>query len=84
MIALKTICCFSVFNFEFDFLQRYCTTVASLCVIGAILLQMCHRLLATLRQICYGGDRRQWQPSGKFVIGCQRVLTNSSEGIGGF
>ncbi len=50
-----TICCFLVFNFVFYFLQRYCTKVAPLCVSGATLLQIYHRLIATLRQICYRG-----------------------------
>jgi hypothetical protein len=31
--------CFLIFNFKFYFLQRYCTRVASLCAIGATLLQ---------------------------------------------
>ncbi len=43
--------CFLVFNFEFYFLQRYCTKVASLCAIRATLLQCAKRLLATLWQI---------------------------------
>jgi hypothetical protein len=47
--------------------------VAPLCAIGAILLQMCHRLLATLWQMLQG-LRGYWQPSGKFVIGYQRLL----------
>jgi hypothetical protein len=50
-----TICCFLVSNFVFYFLQRYCTKVAPLCVIGATLLQIYHRLLATLRQVFYRG-----------------------------
>jgi hypothetical protein len=52
-----TICCFLVFNFVFYFLQRYCTKVAPFCVIGATLLQICHRLLATLGQFVTGGKR---------------------------
>ncbi len=52
-----TICCFLVFNFVFYFLQRYDIKAALLCAVGAILLQICHRLLAPLRQICYGGKR---------------------------
>jgi hypothetical protein len=47
------------FNFEFYFLQRYCTKVAPLCTIGATLLQ------------CAIGC---WQLSGKFEIGRQRLL----------
>jgi hypothetical protein len=35
-----TICCFLVFNFVFYFLQRYCTKVAPLCVIGEPLANM--------------------------------------------
>jgi hypothetical protein len=70
---------------ELYFLQRYCTKVFPLYVIGTTLLQMC--------DCC-------WQPSGKCVTGSMTVLatlwkicykvsqvnanpvTNSSEGIG--
>jgi hypothetical protein len=87
LIIFKPIYCFLVFNFEFYFVQRYCTQVASLCAIGATLLQ------------CAKGC---WQPSCKFVIGGTRVLptlrkicnrmsevignplTNSPEGIDNF
>ncbi len=47
-----------VSNLEFYLLQRYCTKVAPLCAPGATLLQMCHRLLATLWQIFYKGCPR--------------------------
>ncbi len=59
LIIFIPIYCFLVFNFEFYFVQRYCTKVASLCAIGETLLQ------------CTKGC---WQPSGKFVIGRQRLL----------
>jgi hypothetical protein len=88
-IVFITIYLFLVFNFEFYFLQRYCTKVkvAPLCAIGATLLQ------------CAIGC---WQPSGKFVTGSKKVLatlwqicnrasevtgnhlTNSPKGIGIF
>ncbi len=60
-----TIYCFFVFNFEFYFLQRYCTKIAFLYVAEATLLQM-----------CYGNSmaRGYWQLSDKFCIGCQRLL----------
>jgi hypothetical protein len=48
LIVFLTFYCFSVFNFEFYFLQRYCIKDAPLYVIGVNLLQMCYRLLATL------------------------------------
>ncbi len=51
VIVFINIFCFLVFNFEFYFLQRYCTQVATLCVIGATFLQICQRLLASLWQI---------------------------------
>jgi hypothetical protein len=57
LIVFTTIHCFLVFNFEFYVLQRYCTKVAPLCAIGAILLQMCLRLLATFWKNCYRGKR---------------------------
>ncbi len=87
LIIFIPIYCFLVFNFEFYFLQRFCTKVASLCTIGATLLQ------------CAKGC---WQPSGKFFTGGKRVLatlgqicnrvsevignplTNSPEGIDKF
>jgi hypothetical protein len=87
LIIFIPIYCFLVFNFEFYFLQRFCTKVASLCAIGATLLQ------------CAKGC---WQPSGKFFTGGKRVLatlgqicnrvskvignslTNSPEGIDKF
>ncbi len=52
LIVFITIYFFLVFNFEFYFLQRYCTKVAPLCNWGNP-LAMCYRLLATLWQICY-------------------------------
>jgi hypothetical protein len=39
LIIYIPIYCFLVFNFEFYFLQRYCTKIASLSAIGATLLQ---------------------------------------------
>ncbi len=78
---------FLVFDFEFFCLQRYCTKVALLCIIGATLLQYAIGC---------------WQPSSKIITGCKRVLaalckishrvsevignplTNSSEGIDTF
>ncbi len=39
LIIFIPIYCFLVFNFEFYFLQSYCTKVASLSAIGATLLQ---------------------------------------------
>jgi hypothetical protein len=59
LIVFITISCFSVFNFGYYVLQRYCTRVAPLCVIGATLLK------------CAVG---YWQPSSKFVTGGKRVL----------
>jgi hypothetical protein len=82
-----TICCFLVFNFVFYFLQRDGTKVAPLCVIGATLLQICHRLLATLRQIVTVG-KRVWASLWKICHWVSEVignpLTNSSEGISNF
>jgi hypothetical protein len=87
LIDFIIIYCFLVFNFEFYFLQRYCTKVVPLCVIGVTLMQIC--------QSC-------WQFSGKFVTGGKMVLatlrqishrvsefignplTSSSEGIATF
>jgi hypothetical protein len=56
MIVCKTFCCHLVVNFEFYFLQRYCMKVVPLYAIGATVLQMCQSLLATIKQICYGGS----------------------------
>jgi hypothetical protein len=39
LTIFKPIYCFLVFNFEFYFLQRCCTKVASLCAIRVTLLQ---------------------------------------------
>jgi hypothetical protein len=75
---------FLVFYFEFYFLRRYCTKVAPLCVIGATLLQMYHRLLAALYQICYRGKRvlaTLWQIYSRVSEVTGNPLTNSSEGI---
>jgi hypothetical protein len=56
IIDFKTCLLFLAFKFEFYFLQRYCTKVALLYVIGETLLQMYQRLLATLWQIYYRGS----------------------------
>ncbi len=58
LIVFITIYCFLVFNFEFYFLQRYCTKVASLDVIGPF----CKCAIGC------------WQLSGKFVTGGKEVL----------
>jgi uncharacterized membrane protein YwzB len=70
-IVFTTVYCFLVLNFEFYFLQGYCTKVALLYVIGTILLQyVIGNPLANLLK----GIRWYWQSSGKFFIGWQRSL----------
>ncbi len=51
LIVFTLVCCLEVFNIEFYYLQRCCKEVASLYVIGVILLQMWQELMATLWQI---------------------------------
>jgi hypothetical protein len=55
LIVFITIYCYLVFNVEFNFLQRYFKEVALSNVIGATLLQVCHRLLPAFWQIYYKG-----------------------------
>jgi hypothetical protein len=70
-----TICCFLVFNFVFYLLQRYCTKVVPLCVIGATLLQKyAIQVVSNPQANLLQGVRGYGQASGKFVIGCQRLL----------
>jgi hypothetical protein len=60
---------------------------APLCAIVAILLQICHKLLATHRQISYGGKRvlaTLWQIFHRVSEVNGSPLTNSSEGISTF
>jgi hypothetical protein len=59
LIVLKTICCFSVFNFEFSFF-------------GGIAQRL--PLFMLLGQPSCKCVRGCWQPSGKFVTGGQRVM----------
>ena len=69
-----TICCFLVFNFEFYFLQRYCRKVASLCAIGATLLQCAKGCWQPSGKFFTAGKRVWATPSGKFLTGYQRLL----------
>ncbi len=67
------------FNFEFYFLRRYCTTVALLYIIGATLLQMCHKLLDSDKFVTMGE-----RVLATLCIGCQRLLATLGQNLRGY
>jgi hypothetical protein len=74
LTVFKTISCFLVLNFEFYFIQRCSTKVASSFVIRSPSCKDVSEVVGKPLAILFQGVRRYSQPSGKFVIGCKMVL----------
>ncbi len=72
IIVFQTICCYLVFNLEFYLLQRHCTKVAALYVIGATLLQMFHIASFPQTILLYRGSEGTGNPLTNFFIGIKR------------
>jgi hypothetical protein len=73
VIVLKTICCFLIYNLKFTFFRGIAQKFSFCMLLGnplANLLEIVGNLLENLLQAVEGYR----QPSGKFVVGYQKVL----------
>jgi hypothetical protein len=88
LIVFIKIYCFLVFNFQFYFLQRYCTQLAPLCAIGgnplANVPKVVGKLLANLLQVVKRVSATLWQICNRVSEVIGNPLPNSPEGIGNF